>query len=178
AEKQNAAQLLDRAACALEQTGSISLDTHRDWSEGRNDIADVHFVHDPLSDDDGPRLAVRLADVIGAAKRSVVIESPYLVPTHGLLELLQKKVREGVHVQIVTASMRSSDGLLVYVGYLKYRRRLSHAGIDLREYKGPDMLHAKSMVIDGRTVMIGSYNVDPRSQNLNAEAMCIADDEI
>jgi len=25
--------------------------------------------------------------------------------------------------------------------------------------------------------MIGSYNLDPRSQNLNAEAMCIAEDE-
>jgi putative cardiolipin synthase len=77
----------------------------------------------------------------------------------------------------VTNSLHSSDGLLVYVGYVKYRRRLIRAGIDLREYKGPGMLHAKSMVVDGRTVLVGSYNVDPRSQNLNAEAMCIAEDE-
>jgi len=177
AEKQQAALLLDNAACVLEQTGVVKLDTQRDWSEGRHDVAMVHFVHDPLTADGGPRLVVRLAEVIGAAHSSVIIESPYLVPTPEMIELLRKKVREGVQVQIVTSSLRSSDGLLVYVGYLKYRRRLRRAGIDLREYKGPDMLHAKSMVIDGRTVMIGSYNVDPRSQNLNAEAMCIAEDE-
>ena len=177
AEKQQAARVLDAAACELAATGFVTLDTKRDWSEGRKDIAEVHFIHDPLTADDGPRLATRLAEIIGAAQSSVIIESPYLVPTPGLLELLQKKLREGVRVQILTNSFRSGDGILPYVGYLKYRRRLMHAGIDLREYKGPNMLHAKSMVIDGRTVLIGSYNVDPRSQNLNAEAMCIAEDE-
>jgi putative cardiolipin synthase len=176
-EKQQAARVLDEAACALAATGFVSLDTQRDWSAGRRDVAEVHFVHDPLTADDGPRLATRLAEIIDGAQSSVVIESPYLVPTPGLLELLRKKLREGVRVQILTNSFRSGDGILPYVGYVKYRRRLIHAGIDLREYKGPNMLHAKSMVIDGRTVLIGSYNVDPRSQNLNAEAMCIAEDE-
>ena len=176
-EKQQASRLLDAAPCALSTTGFVSLDTQRDWSKGRDDIAEVHFVHDPLTADEGPRLTARLAEVIDGAKSSVIIESPYLVPTGGMLELLRKKIREGVRVQIVTNSLHSSDGLLVYVGYVKYRRRLIRAGIDLREYKGPGMLHAKSMVVDGRTVLVGSYNVDPRSQNLNAEAMCIAEDE-
>ena len=31
-------------------------------------------------------------------------------------------------------------------------------------------------MIDDRTVLIGSYNLDPRSANLNAEVMCIASD--
>lgn len=30
-------------------------------------------------------------------------------------------------------------------------------------------LHAKSMVIDGRQLFIGTFNVDPRSANLNTE---------
>jgi len=40
---------------------------------------------------------------------------------------------------------------------------LARAGIDFREYKGPDTLHSKSIIIDGRLAMIGSYNIDPRS---------------
>ena len=67
--------------------------------------------------------------------------------------------------------------MLPYAGYLRHRRQLLRSGVDIREYKGPDMLHAKSAVIDGRIVLVGSYNIDPRSQNLNAEAMCVADDE-
>lgn len=176
-EKQKAARVLDGAACALEATGLVTFDTRRDWSEKRKDIAEVHFVHDPLTADGGPRIAVRLADMIEDAQSSIIIESPYLIPPPGLIELLKKKIDEGVRVQILTNSFRSGDGILPYVGYVKYRRRLIRAGIDVREYKGPNMLHAKSMVIDGRAVWIGSYNVDPRSQNLNAEAMCIAEDE-
>jgi phosphatidylserine/phosphatidylglycerophosphate/cardiolipin synthase-like enzyme len=176
-EKQKAARVLDEAACKLAATGLVAFDTRRDWSVERKDIAEVHFVHDPLTADDGPRLAVRLADMIEGARTSIVIESPYLIPPAGLPELLKKKIDEGVRVQILTNSFRSGDGLLPYVGYVKYRRRLIHAGIDVREYKGPQMLHAKSIVIDGRTVLVGSYNVDPRSQNLNAEAMCVATDE-
>lgn len=37
-------------------------------------------------------------------------------------------------------------------------------------------LHAKSMVIDGEIVFIGSYNLDPRSENLNTEVGLIIRD--
>lgn len=77
---------------------------------------------------------------------------------------------------IVTNSLRSTDGLLPFAGYLKYRRRLVRNGIDIREFKGPDTLHAKSAVIDGRIIVVGSYNFDRRSQNLDVEGLCVAED--
>jgi len=36
-------------------------------------------------------------------------------------------------------------------------------------------LHAKSMVIDGRIVFIGTFNLDPRSANLNTEVGMLVD---
>ena len=80
-------------------------------------------------------------------------------------------------MQIDTNSLRSTDGVLPYAGYVKYRRRLVKHGVDVREFKGPDTLHAKTLVLDGRTALVGSYNIDPRSQNLNAEVMCVVHDE-
>jgi phosphatidylserine/phosphatidylglycerophosphate/cardiolipin synthase-like enzyme len=139
------------------------------------DVDAVNFWHDPV--DDGTRVAVRLGDAIRNAKTSIVIESPYLIPSKNLLALLEKKLKEGVYVQIVTNSLRSTDGLLPQAAYLKFRRRLARAGIDVREYKGPDPLHAKSAVIDGRIVLVGSYNLSNRSENLNTEVMCMAEDE-
>jgi len=148
----------------------------RDWSAGQPDVAGVHFLHDPVAGEEGPRVGTRLEDLISGAKKSIVIESPYVVPSKSLLNLLIEKVSEGVAVQIVTNSLRSSDGVLAQAAYLRYRRRAARAGIDLREYKGPDSLHAKSIVIDDRIALIGSYNIDPRSANLNNELMCMADD--
>ena len=34
-------------------------------------------------------------------------------------------------------------------------------------------LHAKSMVIDNKTTVIGTFNLDPRSANLNTECIVI-----
>lgn len=170
-EKEIAARTLDEALCA----DFVKLNTGRNWSDGAKSARTVDFWHDPV--DDGTRVAVRLGDAIHNAKTSIVIESPYLIPSKKLLALLEWKLKEGVYVQIVTNSLRSTDGVIPQAAYLKYRRRLARAGIDVREYKGPDPLHAKSAVIDGRIVLIGSYNLSNRSENLNTEVMCMAEDE-
>jgi phosphatidylserine/phosphatidylglycerophosphate/cardiolipin synthase-like enzyme len=177
-ERRRASALLDHIRAELEAgRGLVQLDTNRHWGDGRPDVPGVRFLHDPIMRNAGPRVATRLAQLIEAATSSIIIESPYLVPSRALLELLERKRKEGVVISILTNSLRSTDGVLPQAGYLKYKRRLLRAGIELHEFKGPDILHAKSAVIDEKTILIGSYNIDPRSQNLNMEVMCAADDE-
>ena len=176
-ELRRASKVLDDILSDLQcGDGFVSLNTGTDWSAGQRDVAAVHLLHDPLATEDGPRLGARLTDLIASAEKSIVIESPYVVPSKSLLDVLAAKAAAGVSVLIVTNSLRSADGVLAQAAYLKYRHRVARAGIDIREFKGPDSLHAKSIVIDGRIVLVGSYNVDPRSQNLNTEVMCMADD--
>jgi len=177
AEKERAAQRLDSVLDDLVRSGFIAIDTNNDWSFGEKQIGAVRFLHDPIDPEEGPKVGVRLAELIEAAEQSIVIESPYFVPTKSLRRLLTKKAGEGVRVLVLTNSLRSTDGVLPQAAYLKYRRRLVRAGLDMREYKGPDPLHAKTLVIDGRVSLIGSYNIDPRSQYLNTEVLCMAEDE-
>jgi putative cardiolipin synthase len=175
--KQKAAKLLDQQRSSLVKLGFIRLDTGTDWSEGESRRPAVRFIHDPVDDGQSPRVAERLVEIFGTASRSIVIESPYLIPSPSLLELLGKKLDEGVSVDIVTNSLRSTDGLLPQVAYLRYRHHLVRMGVELHEYKGPDTLHGKSVLVDGKIAMVGSYNIDPRSENLNTEVMCAANDE-
>jgi len=174
-EKEEAATQLDDSLRSLVDGGFIAIDTLHDWSANQTEVSAVQFLHDPVGN--GPRVADALDPILESAQSSIVIESPYVVPSRPLLKLLERKLAGGVRVQIVTNSLRACDGVLPYAGYLKYRRRLVLRGVDMREYKGPHTLHAKTLVIDGRTVLIGSYNLDPRSQNLNAETMCAVDNE-
>jgi putative cardiolipin synthase len=39
-------------------------------------------------------------------------------------------------------------------------------------------LHAKTLVIDATAVFIGTYNLDPRSENLNTEAGVVIEDAV
>jgi phosphatidylserine/phosphatidylglycerophosphate/cardiolipin synthase-like enzyme len=174
----DAAALLDRTMEEMRSGSSfVAIDTGRDWSEGAEEVGEVRFVHDPIERGRGARVANQILPILEAAKSSIVVESPYLVPSTPLRELFERKEREGVRVVVLTNSIHSTDGGLPYAAYTRHRGRLLRRGIEIYEFKGPDMLHAKSFVIDGRIVGIGSYNLDPRSQNLNTEVMCVIEDE-
>lgn len=170
-----AGRLLDATLRQAECEGLVALQTGRDWSDGAPRVESVRYFHDfERRDEQG--VAVRLAEEMSRARKSIIIESPYLVPSSAMRRLLAQKRAEGVYIQVVTNSFRSTDGLFPHVGYLKYRHWLRRSGIDVREFKGPDTLHSKTMIIDGETVVIGTFNIDPRSEKLNTEVMCATDD--
>ena len=136
-----------------------------------------------------------LADAVRGARRSVLIQSPYLVMPPGGIELFSKLNEKGVRIRISTNSLASTDNIPAFSGYHRQRPRLLAAGIELYEYQPhpaikatlieryPELadlnpvfaLHAKSMVIDDRLVYIGTFNLDPRSANLNTEVGVLID---
>ncbi|MFP5286992.1 MAG: phospholipase D-like domain-containing protein, partial [Thermoanaerobaculia bacterium] len=61
-------------------------------------------------------------------------------------------------------------------GYVGHRKPLVRQGVELWEYQGPESLHSKAAVIDGETVIVGSFNLDPRSERLNTELAVVLRD--
>jgi len=130
-----------------------------------------------------------LAELISKANKKIVIQSPYLVLSDEAEDLFRKAVERGVEVLISTNSLASTDNLQAFSGYKKQRRALVKMGLQVVEYKPhpkvqqelleryPKLknkqpvfaIHAKTMVIDSHVVYIGTYNLDPRSENLNTE---------
>jgi putative cardiolipin synthase len=138
-----------------------------------------------------------LAQLIENARERVIIQSPYLVLSSDAKDLFARAIARGVRVQINTNSLASTDNLQAFSGYRNQRKRLLKMGLEIYEYK-PDpaaqrelmqrtvpwkgetpifALHAKTMVVDGKIVYIGTFNLDPRSENLNTEAGVIIHDE-
>jgi putative cardiolipin synthase len=115
----------------------------------------------------------------------------------GGIDLFEQLVRKGVRIRISTNSLASTDNIQAFSGYHGQRDDLLEAGVELFEFKPhpafkdelieryPALadknpifaLHAKSMVIDDRAVYIGTFNLDPRSANLNTEVGILVDSE-
>ncbi len=144
----------------------------------------------------GGRTTAALAGLLESARSEVLIESPYLVLSTPALELFKKLRSRGVRVRICTNSLASTDNLQAFSGYRNQRSTLLSLGIEVHEYR-PDpaiqmqvmqryadlrreapvfALHAKTLVIDGAVAVIGTYNLDPRSENLNTEAGVVIQD--
>lgn len=123
---------------------------------------------------------------LGDINNRLTLISPYFVPTKSGTEALINLRQQGVVVKVLTNSLEANDVAAVHAGYAKYRPQLLTNNISLYELKpeaaitktGYDhgmagssgsSLHAKTFIIDGERVFVGSFNMDPRSTNLNTE---------
>jgi putative cardiolipin synthase len=149
-----------------------------------------------IADPPGKRLGRRrppgvlgaIRNTLGHARKQVILVSPYFVPGRRGCRLLINLLRRGVAVSILTNSLAATDVLAVHGGYARYRRRLLKAGVALHELKrggqeGKSMfgsagasLHTKAFVMDDAVTFVGSFNLDPRSANLNTEMGAFVED--
>jgi hypothetical protein len=131
-----------------------------------------------------------LAALLSNAQTEILIENAYFVPRDRGVELTAALHARGVKVRVLTNSLASNDVLAVHSGYQKYRDDLLENGG--RSTLRPDStvqqlrwssvseqsragLHAKAMVVDRRYVVVGSYNLDPRSADINTELALLVD---
>jgi putative cardiolipin synthase len=156
----------------------------------------VDFISDEPGKNDGKSgfgggglSTLALARLLESAKRDVLIQSPYLVLSDAALDVFRRALARGVRVRIHTNSLASTDNLQAFSGYRSQRAALLALGLEIFEFK-PDSkvqqdimqryallrdempifaLHAKTLVVDEAVVYIGTYNLDPRSENLNTE---------
>ncbi len=161
----------------------------------------VYFVSDLPGKNDGRQglgggglSTDALIDLIKQARDSICIQSPYLVTTKLSRNLFRDAIARGVKIRILTNSLSSTDNLEAFSGYQRNRKDLLKLGVRIFEFR-PDAavrykvmtsalqkeinftpifgLHSKSMVVDGRIAVIGTFNLDPRSANLNTECIVV-----
>jgi putative cardiolipin synthase len=138
-----------------------------------------------------------LVAALSKAKKSITIQSPYLVMPKNGIAFFKSLVEKNIRVRISTNSLASTDNLQAFSGYLKQRRKILAAGIEVYEFKPAPAIqenlierykrlekespvfaiHAKSLVIDHKTLFVGTFNLDPRSANLNTEVGCFISNE-
>jgi cardiolipin synthase len=106
---------------------------------------------------------------IDSARSSIALTNPYFVPDDGIAKALARAAERGVDVSIITAGVAGNtlDRLLRVASRTHFPRAVN-AGVKIYEYQAA-YLHAKTVVIDGRWVSIGSVNIDNRSFALNSE---------
>ncbi|MCC7071223.1 MAG: phosphatidylserine/phosphatidylglycerophosphate/cardiolipin synthase family protein [Deltaproteobacteria bacterium] len=118
---------------------------------------------------------------IESAKRSIDIWNAYFVPSRQMVAALNAAAERGVRVRILTNSPESNDvtpvatlSRHVYWSLLARDDGSARPNIEVHEWIGPGKdegtLHAKHAVFDDDVALVGSYNLDPRSDRLNSES--------
>ncbi|WP_235838053.1 phospholipase D family protein [Chitinasiproducens palmae] len=153
------------------------------WAKARFWTDTPDKIVEPTDDYVSPP-AKRLGELMQQAQQEFLLISAYFVPHQHGVDMMSEMVRRGVKVSVLTNSLAATDAPAVQAGYNPFRVPLLKNGVSLYEYKPSPgskprtaiagsksraSLHAKTYVIDRRTVVIGSLNFDPRSVGLNTE---------
>ncbi|QSI33595.1 phospholipase D family protein [Variovorax sp. RKNM96] len=151
----------------------------------------------------GDTVVEGLLQLIGQARSELLIISPYFVPGQDMKQAFAAARARGVKIRVLTNSLASNDAPVAHVGYARHREELLKMGVELYELRSEQttfgtvfgsgssgggssatgesraMLHSKVLVMDGRLLVVGSMNLDLRSQLQNTEiALLIRSDEL
>jgi putative cardiolipin synthase len=132
------------------------------------------------------------------ARQEILICNAYFIPSADFVDLIGDAVKRGVRVMILTNSPETNDlPELTMVGRGYYQNILSiHAQPDIGDNGGSvaiwewhgwrydharqteGTIHAKYAVFDRRYALVGSCNLDPRSEKLNSETAVVFDSQV
>ncbi|MDB5872276.1 MAG: cardiolipin synthetase (Cardiolipin synthase)-like protein [Ramlibacter sp.] len=148
--------------------------------------------------DAGETVVDGLLHLMQQARQDVLIVSPYFVPGELMMEQFRQLRAKGVRIRVLTNSLASNDAPAAHAGYARYRKALLAQGVELYEMRSDQegtvggmgsargfgsgagaggsksgasraSLHSKAVIIDQRLAVIGSMNLDLRSQRKNSE---------
>lgn len=131
-------------------------------------------------------------DFIESAKSEILIMNSYFLPLPEVQKALHDAVLRGVNVKILTNHREVNDLPVVTVaGRTIYKDLLvvnnsttpNNAKMAIYEFAGDPVLkngeglhHGKYAVFDRKASIVGSFNIDPRSTNLNSECVVAYED--
>ena len=111
-----------------------------------------------------------VVNLVYAARRRVVITTPYFIPSQALQEAMETAAQRGVEVHLIVDHRK--DQFMVANAQRSYYESLLGTGVHIHAYNEA-FLHTKSVSIDGEVAWVGSCNMDLRSFELNEEVIAL-----
>lgn len=162
-----------------------------DWAEATGELlVGERAFPDESGDTEGPQLAGIVSGMpsigstvierfhalsISAARDRLYITNAYFVPDDDFRSFLVDAVQRGVDVRVLMSTKENIDSDSTYHAGRRNFEELLRGGVRIYEF-GPNMVHAKTLAVDGIWSGIGSANFDNRSMSLNDEVVLMVHD--
>ncbi|MCD7827918.1 MAG: phosphatidylserine/phosphatidylglycerophosphate/cardiolipin synthase family protein [Clostridiales bacterium] len=150
--------------------------SHDDYEKTTFEANRITFLHNPIkTTQKNPTVAYALQNLMLTAKKSVTLQSPYVVLDDGLKKFFRDLGKKGIDCRLLTNSVASTLNMPAYSMYYIDKKELLQTGLRVWEYQSQNAIHAKTYLIDGRISAVGSFNLDPRSAYIDTELMLVID---
>lgn len=138
----------------------------------------VTLIHNPIERlNKRPWCWYELINLAERSEESILIQSPYIIPTGSMVKSIEDKDIIAENIDILTNSLAVSPNPFAISGYMNHRKSIVDTKANVYEFQGPGSIHAKSYIFDNRISAVGSFNFDSRSVHLSTETMVVIDSQ-
>ena len=117
-----------------------------------------------------PSVMFSILQAIYLAKEEILITTPYFIPGDSILDALKIAALSGLKVKLLVPGI--CDSKIVNAASKSNYNELLIAGVEIYLYQ-KGFVHAKTLVTDGKLIIMGTANMDRRSFDLNFEVNAI-----
>ena len=152
-------------------------------------VHSLEYISDTPNFSDRGKVKSIVYSLLAKAEDNILIESLFFIPQRNERTIFTKLLRSGVSVSVLTNSLyASTDHLSMKMGYNQSADLIEH-GLKLYAYHGSSptqkafltdesvhsrwSIHSKTIVIDQRHAIEGSFNFSPRAGNFDAEHIMV-----
>lgn len=172
--KESALETLDQRYQELTERYPQMLESV-DWKEMTIPVRQICFFSNPVADwNKEPQLWQELCAAMNQGDE-ILIQTPYIICSNEMYDSLTNLTEDGKRIQIVTNAVENGANPWGCTDYLNQQHKIRATGVEVFEYIGEHSLHTKTVLVNDRMSMVGSFNMDMRSAYLDTETMLYID---
>lgn len=143
-----------------------------DWMTETTETNSVALLTDDVTPSNkAPLMLNTLTSLMKAGTESVIIQTPYIICDKNMYSKLKTVCSYVDSVEIITNAAESGANPWGCSDYLNQKKSILDTGVIIYERSGRQSLHTKTILIDDQVSIIGSFNLDARSNYLDTEIM-------
>lgn len=146
-----------------------------DWIGGTMEAGNILLLSNPVEPvNKEPELWFELQQFMQTGD-NILIYTPYIICNSQMYEDLTRLCDVVGSVSIITNHVANGANIWGCTDYMNQKQNILETGITVYEYMAEHSLHTKTVLIDDRISIIGSFNFDMRSAYLDTELMLVID---
>lgn len=153
-----------------------TIKNYENWLEDTYPAKKITFLHNGIrAEKKEPVMLYELEHIMQQGK-VVMIQTPYVICNDKMYEVLAD-VSEHADVRVILNAVERGSNPWGCTDYLNNKEKISNTGVTIYELLNEDAVHTKTILVDNRISIVGSYNWDARSTYLDTELMLVIDSE-
>ena len=147
-----------------------------DWTAETMPVNKITLLSNPVeAENKEPKLWYCAGELMKTGTE-ITIQTPYIICGPEMYQDLTE-ICQGRQVGIITNAVENGANPWGCTDYLNQKKKILHTGVTVYEFVGTHSSHTKTILIDDRMSLVGSYNLDMRSTYQDTELMLAVDSE-